>query len=125
MDGPIVFVSHLRVRAGKLDAVRAMTARGSEQIRAGKPQTAGFMAYLSADESMLTIVHVFANAGAMDRHVEGAGERSQAAYELLEQVSWEIYGKPSEEAMATMRAGVAATGAKLTVVTELLGGFLR
>ena len=125
MSGPIVFVSHLRVREGRLGAMRAMTSRVVEQIRADKPLTAAFLAYLSEDESMLTIVHVFADADAMDRHIEGANDRAQAAYELLEQVAWEIYGEPSEQAIATMRAGAAATGATLTLVPGSLGGFLR
>lgn len=125
VSGPIVFVSHLRVREGGLDAMRAMTSRVVEQIRADKPLTAAFLAYLSEDESMLTIVHVFADADAMDRHIEGADDRAQAAYELLAQVAWEIYGEPSEQAIATMRAGASATGATLSVVRESVGGFLR
>jgi hypothetical protein len=125
MSGPIIFVSHLRVRQGRLAEVKSMTARVTEQIHAAKPQTTGFLAYLSHDESMVTIVHVFADAQAMDLHFEGADDRSQAAYELVEQVGWEIYGEPSGEAMATMRAGAAATGAGLIVEPFSLGGFLR
>lgn len=125
MSGPIVFVSHLRVRQGRLAEVKSMTARVVEQIQATKPQTTGFLAYLSHDESILTIVHVFADAEAMDLHIEGGDERSQAAYELVEQVGWEIYGEPSAEAMSTMRAGAAATGAALTVEPISLDGFLR
>jgi len=125
MSGPIVFVSHLRVRQGRLAELKPMTARVVEQIHAAKPQTTAFLAYLSHDESTLTIVHVFADAQAMDLHVEGGDERSQAAYELVEQLGWEIYGEPSAEAMATMRAGAAATGAALTVEPISLGGFLR
>ena len=125
MSGPIVFVSHLRVRQNRLAEVKSMSARVVEQIQATKPQTTGFLAYLAHDESILTIVHVFADAEAMDLHIEGGDERSQAAYELVEQVGWEIYGEPSAEAMSTMRAGAAATGAALTVEPISLDGFLR
>jgi hypothetical protein len=34
----------------------------------------------------------------MDRHFEGSDERAPAAYELVEPVGWEFFGRPSDEA---------------------------
>jgi quinol monooxygenase YgiN len=122
---PIVFVSHLRVRPGKLADVRALATRIVEEIKTAKPQTEAFLAYLSDDGLEMTIVHMFADAEAMDLHFGGADERSTPAYEVLEQVGWEVYGQPSDDANATLQTGAAATGARLTLAPEWLGGFIR
>jgi len=125
LSGPIVFISHLRVKPGKLAEVRALNSRMVEQIDTDKPRTAAFLPYLSEDGTMMTVVHVFADAEAMDLHFAGADDRSDLAYELLEQDGWEIYGDPSAAALATLAAGAKATGAKLALSRQSLGGFLR
>jgi hypothetical protein len=56
---------------------------------------------------------------------EGVDERVAAAYEYLEPRGWEIYGRPNEGALETMRQGAAASGVSLTVLPEPLVGFLR
>lgn len=125
MGQPIVFVSHLRIRPGRLEEIRALSARVVEQINADKPRTAAFLAYAADDGSELTVIHVFADAEAMDQHFGGAEERSSAAYEIAEQTGWEVYGRPSDRALATLRSGAAATGARLTLSSDWLGGFIR
>jgi hypothetical protein len=55
----------------------------------------------------------------------GADERATAAYEFIEPRGWEFYGKPSDQAMETMRATAARTGVSLVVEPEFNAGFLR
>jgi hypothetical protein len=52
-------------------------------------------------------------------------ERVAAAYQYLEPQGWEIYGKPSDRAMDTMRQAAQASGVSLTALPEHLDGFLR
>jgi hypothetical protein len=122
---PIVFVSRLEVRTGRLEDVKNFVPQVVEQIKADKPQTAGFLAYLSDDGSLLTVIHVFADSAAMDLHFAGADQRSQASYELTRQLGWEIYGEPSDQAIATLAAAATETGATLTIFPTLLGGYVR
>jgi hypothetical protein len=61
----------------------------------------------------------------MDLHIEGAGERARAAYELIEPMGWEIYGQPSSAALGAMRAAAATAGVRLSVLPERVAGFLR
>lgn len=125
MTGPIVFISHSGVKEGRLEDLRALTSEVMAKLEGGKPQTAAMLAYLDADDAVLSIVHLFADADAMDRHFEGATERAQTAYELMEPRGWEIYGSPSDAALGSMRAAAVSAGVRLEMHPGLVGGFLR
>lgn len=69
MSAPIVFISHFRV--SDLAAYERMAPEVVRRLQAEKPLTAAFLHYLDRERSRLTIVHLFADAEAMDRHLEG------------------------------------------------------
>lgn len=125
MADPIAFISHFRVKEGKAAAVRTMFAAGATPLGASKPRTAAFLGFLDEAGARLSILHVFPDAAAMDLHVEGAAQRSQAAYELLEPAGWEVYGTPSAASLEMIRSEAAKWGVPFTVEPEAVGGFLR
>ena len=125
MSDPIVFISHFSIKDGQVDRVREMVGEGQRALREGKPRTSVFLAYLSEDETELTIVHAFADQDAMDLHVEGADERSAKAYEIVEPRGWEIMGTPSESVKVSIDGSSKATGAPVTYQPSFVGGFLR
>lgn len=124
MSGPIVFISKFRVKEGKLDDFRRFYQAGAESIKADKPGTVVFLAYLNENATNVTIIHVFPDASSMDLHVQGADERSKAAYEFIEPAGLELYGTPSEGVLEMMRQ-IDGSGVPLTVRPEHLGGYLR
>lgn len=124
MAEPIVFISRNRVKAGRLDDWRAFVAAGSVVLERDKPRTQAFLVYLGDDEREVTIIHAFADADAFDRHVEGADDRSKVAYELIDPVGFEIYGRPSDATLDGFRLAAAA-GLGLAFHPELSAGFLR
>jgi len=124
MSEPIVFVSHFRIKEGKLEAFRQHTKETSPLLEAGKPRTSAFLPYLG-DDGRVTIVHVFADADAMDAHVQGADERSAAVYEFIDPDGWEIYGRPSADVLEMLNQGAMASGVHLETQPESIAGFLR
>ena len=124
MSGPIVFISHNRVKPGRLDDVHELSRSVFRQIETEKPRTAAFLGYLSADETEVSFIHVFADADAFARHLEGADERSAAAYEFIEPLSVEIYGDAGDALLGMFRQ-MAEAGIPLTIQPGQLGGFLR
>ena len=124
MSGPIVFISRNRIKEGRLEDWRTALAAGAASLRAEKPLTAAFLPYVAENGRDHTIVHVFADADAFDRHLEGVEERSRDAYELIDPMAFEVYGQPSEQAMSVFRAAAAA-GRGLRLEPESLPGFLR
>ncbi len=124
MSEPVVFISHFVVREGALEGLRRFADEGEAGLRVGKPRTVAFLMYLDEENRELTIVHTFPDADAMDRHFEGSDERSAASFEFLEPRGFEIYGRPSEAALATLQQA-AESGLPLTLRPQLLRGFLR
>ena len=125
MSEPIVFISHFRVKAGKLDSLRRLSHVVTKRLEAEKPRTLVFLAYLDDSGESVSFVHVFGDAESMDLHFQGADERSKAAYEFLEPEGWEIYGRPSDAAVETMRQAATTSGVSLTVQGQHMSGFLR
>ncbi len=124
MSEPIVFISHFRVKEGKLAAFVQHAQEVIAELQATKPGTVAYLAYLNEAGTELSFVHIFPDAESMDRHVEGAGERSKAAYEFIEPIRREIYGTPSKTVMAMLRPSEGA-GDMLTAEPRFLGGYLR
>ena len=125
MPEPIVFVSHFRIKEGKLDALKRSYQESVQRLRSEKPRTLLFLGFIDKDESRVTFVHAFADAHALDLHFEGAGERARAAYELIEPEGWEFYGTPSDRVLEAMRREAAAAGVPLVHQPAYLGGFMR
>jgi hypothetical protein len=125
MAHPIVFVSHFTIKAGKLDALKQLVPEVSARLEAEKPRTAVFLTFLDGEGTQATFVHLFADADAMDLHFEGSDERSRAALEFVDPNGWEIYGRPSDDAVATMNRLAMSAGVPLTIHPEFLAGFAR
>lgn len=103
MSEPIVFISHFKLKEGKLDDLNQLHKKVTEQIRTNKPGTIVFLHCLNEDGTELRIIHVFPDADAFDKHVEGVDERAKAAFELVEPTSREIYGIPGDRVLEMLR----------------------
>jgi len=125
MSEPVFFVSHFRIKEGQLDGVRQMMSEATSRLQAEKPRTALFLTYQDADRATVSFLHAFADAEAMDLHIEGSHNRSRAAYQFLEPLGWELYGDPSPAALENLRQAAASAGVPLTRHPEYVGGFLR
>jgi quinol monooxygenase YgiN len=125
MADPIVFISHFRVKPGGLDGLRGLMAQVGGGMAAEKPRTLAYLAYVAPDGGRMTIVHLFSDADAMDRHFQGSDERSKQAYAFMEPESWEIYGPATERTVNGMRREATSAGVELTLQPDYLAGFLR
>ena len=125
MPEPVVFISHFRVKEGKLDDLKQLAGEVERSLREDKPRTAAWLVYLDEGGTKVSFVHCFPDAGSMDLHFEGSDERSAAVYEFVEPDGFEIYGRPSDGALETMRQAAAGSGVSLKVLPEHVGGFLR
>jgi len=103
MSEPIVFISHFKIKEGKLDGFKQLSQKVTEQIKANKPGTVVFLQYFNDEGTELSIIHVFPDAASYDRHGEGVVERAKAALEFIEPTRRELYGTPSDQALAMTR----------------------
>jgi quinol monooxygenase YgiN len=122
MDQPIVFVSHWLVKPGALDRLRQLSEEVAARMRAEKPRTLSWLAFLDDSGTSISFVHVFADAEALDLHVEGA----KPALDLMEPRGWEIYGATSDSVLDMLRRAAEAAGVTLRLEPQfVVGGFLR
>ena len=125
MSEPVVFISHFGIKEGTLDDLRRLSEEVIESLREAKPRTVLYLAYLDEEGTEVSFLHAFPDAESMDLHFDGADERAKAAYQYLEPRGWEIYGRPSEIVVESMRQAAAGAGVPLTFLPDHLGGFLR
>jgi len=125
MSEPIVFISHHRIKPGKADALKALTAEIWSTMEVEKPRTLMNLAYINEEETEATFMHAFADIEAMQLHWQGADERSQQAYEYIDPIGFEIYGSAGDQIVEGMRAEAAESGAMLTLSPDFVTGFLR
>jgi hypothetical protein len=103
MSEPIVFISHFRVKEGKLDGFKQFAGEVIAAMEAGKPRTVGYLVYQNDEGHRADLPPAFADAESMDLHFQGADERTQSAYEFIEPQGFEIYGTPSDAVLQGMR----------------------
>ena len=66
MSEPIVFTSHFRVKAGKAEAYKRLQHEIAKQLQSDKPRTLVFLAYLTENDTEMSVVHVFGDADIHD-----------------------------------------------------------
>jgi len=124
MSQPIVFISHFKIKEGKLDEVKQLSQNVSEYIQANKPGTVAFLQFTNQEGTELSILHVFPDAESFDRHVEGAGERANKAYEYIVPTRREIYGLPSDQTTLNLTPP-DGSGIALNQMAQFIDGYIR
>ena len=123
MSEPIVFISNQRIKQGKLDEYKQYYQQVAELTEAKKPGTLAHLAYANDDGTNVSVIHVFPDADAMEAHMKGVGEIAKKAFEFMEIVSFEIYGRPSEHVLDGMKQ--IGPGVTLNVKSQPIGGYIR
>jgi len=121
----VVFISHFDVKPGHLRAFQAMWDSMVIELERLRPNTVSYLAYMNEGGGSLTIVHTFPDADALRAHVDGADDRSRAAYEHIRPAGWEVYGPAPEDFLEQLGEAALAAGVDLIIQPRALGGFLR
>ncbi len=124
MSEPIIFISNQRVKEGKLEGYKQYYRQVAEQAKANKPGTVAHLAYLNEEGSELSIIHIFPDAESMELHMKGVDELAKKAYEYVEILSFEIYGKPADTVLERMMQ-IVGSGITLNIRPQLIGGYIR
>ena len=124
MSEPIIFISNQKVKEGKLEGYKQYYRQVAEQAKANKPGTVAHLAFHNEEGSELSIIHIFPDAESMELHMIGVDELAKKAYDYVEILSFEIYGKPTEPVLESMMQIVGSSIA-LNIRPHLIGGYIR
>jgi hypothetical protein len=124
MSGAIVFITHFKVKEGKLDAFRRHYRESIPITMADKPDTQAQLAYGNEDATEVSIVRLFPNADALDLQIQGADERSKRTYEYIEPTGIEIFGTPNPATVEKMKK-ITGSSIKLRISPHFIDGFIR
>jgi quinol monooxygenase YgiN len=123
MSEPIIFIAHQRVKPGKAEEYKQIYQKVGEWMQANKPQTAAHIAYVSEDGTEASVVHIFPDVEALEKHMQNLGDVGAKAFTLMEIVGFDVYGTPSKMVLESMLKMVP--GAKVNLRSQPAGGYIR
>ena len=123
MSGPLIFISHSRVKPGKLQAYQAHWKQATELVESEKPRMIAFNSYASEDGTDVSTVQVHPDSESLDVHVKIFFEKLQdRAFQALDSYEINVYGTPSDAVLESLGQ---MPGLRVRVLPVHQGGFLR
>ena len=123
MSEPFIFIAHQKIKQGKVEEYKKVYQEVGEWMEANKPQTAAHIAYVSKDSTEASVVHIFPDIEAMEKHMQNLGDVGAKAFTLMEIVGFDVYGTPSKMVLDSMLKMIP--GAKVTMKPQPAGGYIR
>jgi hypothetical protein len=123
MSEPIIFIAHQKVKQGKAEEYKKIYQEVGGWMEANKPQTSAHIAYVSEDGTEASVVHIFPDIEAMEKHMQNLGDVGAKAFTLMEIVGFDVYGTPSKMVMDSMLKMIPR--AKVTMKPQPAGGYIR
>jgi quinol monooxygenase YgiN len=121
-DEAIVYVDLSAVRPGKADALITALAELAALVEARHDQIVAYQVHLDASRSTVSIVHIHRDAASLDRHLAVAGPEFPKFADLVQLQSIDVYGTPSDSALAGLRRKAELLGnARLTIHARATG----
>jgi hypothetical protein len=127
MSGPLIFISHSKVKPGQLQAYRAQTADAIDLVESEEPRMIAFNFYASEDGADVSTVQVHPDAESLDLHLKIFFEKlREKAFATLDSYEISVYGAPSGAALEMLsQLPSQLPGLQVRLFPEHQGGFLR
>jgi len=122
------FVAYLdtsEVRPGKLGELKEAMAELAAFVEQNEPQILSYSVYFSDDGSTMKVLHLHSDVASLELHLEVAGPRFPPVAPLITMKTIEIFGRPTEELLARLRAKAQLLGAGSVLVHDAHAGFAR
>lgn len=126
MSGPLIFISHSKVKPGKLAEYQEHVSEAADLVESNEPRMIAFNSYASEDGTDVSTVQVHPDAESLDVHMKIFTENLQAkAFDALDSSEVNVYGEPSESARQQLEQMAAMTGIRVRILPARQAGFLR
>lgn len=125
MSQPLVYVDTSAVREGALDALKDAIEELVEFLADNEPQILLYDVCLSDDGTEMTVVHVHADSGSLEYHLDVGGPVFRQFADLIVLYSIRVYGEPSEKAVGQLHDKGRMLGCEDVAVHGRHAGFGR
>jgi hypothetical protein len=123
--GTIVYVDVSRVRPGNIDDLKAGMEALASFVEEHEPDIPCYDVFFNADGTEMTVTHVHADPATLDFHMEIAGPEFAKVRDFIDLVSIDVYGEPSEQAIAGMRRKAEMLGQGVVRIHSHHAGLCR
>jgi quinol monooxygenase YgiN len=114
----VFMVAELTIRAGQLDAFKALVNDMVEATKANEPGALNYEWFISEDGTTCHIYERYADSAAVLAHAGNFAAFGERFGSVVEIIRLTAYGRPSDEAKAVL-------GAVNATLLAPLGGFVR
>lgn len=126
MSEPIFYIDRSAIREGSLEEVRSRIHNVVEFIEGEEPQLLGYDFYVDEGDREMTVVSIHPDSASLELHLRVGRSAFQGFAALIELRSIEVYGRPSDEALALLEDKAAMLGEGSQVeIHDRQAGFLR
>ncbi|MGH8927874.1 MAG: hypothetical protein ACRDWH_05955 [Acidimicrobiia bacterium] len=126
MSNPVLYIDRSDIREGKLQEVRDGIRDLVEFVEAREPQLIAYGFYINQAGTGLTLVAIHPDSASLELHLEIGGPAFRKFVGLIELRTIELYGRPSETALAQLQRKVEMLGERANIVLhDQDAGFMR
>jgi quinol monooxygenase YgiN len=125
MFAPFVYVGTIRVKPGRVEALRAQLVELVDFVETNEPRMIAFHAYLDEKGETLAIVQVHPDAASMEFHLQVNAKHFVTAFENLDAVISEQYYGEISDGLAAELAKWDDPSVAVTRLPVHEGGFTR
>jgi hypothetical protein len=126
MVASIVYLDRSAFRSADVDALRSAVHRLVEFVRQREPQLVYYGFEIDAPARAMTVVAVHPDSASLELHLGIGGPEFAKVGAFIELRSIDVYGVPSDAALAQLREKGKLLGRDVTVtVHDLASGFTR
>jgi quinol monooxygenase YgiN len=125
MPDPIVYIDSSTVREGRIEALKTAMTELADFVEANEPGLIAYNAYLNADGTRMTVIHVHRDSASLEFHMKVAGPLFPRFADLVELITIDLYGGPSDTVVQQMRDKARMLGSGTVEVHGLHAGFAR
>jgi len=125
MSEPIVSIDTSAVHEGRLAELKTAIAQLVEFVERNEPRPVAYNVYLDERGTRMTVVQVHPDSASMEFHMKVAGPAFARFVGLIRLSTIDVYGRPSDGLLESLRRKVEMLGTATVVVHERHAGFSR
>ena len=122
---PIIVVDSSKVLEGKLEEGKTAIGELAAFVEANEPRAVAYQVHLTQDGSRMTVIQVHVDSASMEFHMRTAGPAFAKFEPLIELLTLDIYGKPSDTLVEQLKQKARKLGHATVTEHALQAGFAR